>query len=335
MKNQIDNELLAKYLFGESTQDENQLVEDWLKSDPENKKMLNNLMLIFSESEENFDSSDIDTLWNDLAVKAGINTNKNNIIRLSQKKKTELPVFTFTKYLRYAAVFIFIITVPYFIYNQFSNSLEIIEVPFGEQAKITLGDNTQIFLDAGSRLKYPAEFEKDVREVNLSGEAYFSVSPDPQKPFIVHVKNTIVQVLGTQFNIRAWEEDKVVVSVSEGKVAFSIDEKDKKVVLVKGFASTLLPGGVLAEPYKIDLEKSSSWIHGEITLSNVSFNEVFKQLERWHNLKFKFENNDVLKEKVSIFIQKNSLEKSLEIISKLTSSDFKKEGDEIIFTPIN
>ncbi|MFC2134848.1 FecR family protein [Bacteroidota bacterium] len=336
MKTDIDNELLGKYLSGESTSDEKRLIEDWLNSDPENKKILNKLMLVFNNTEESFDSSDIDTLWNDLAAKAGISRQEDiNIFRLPRREKSEFIKFPFTRLLKYAAVFILAIALPYFIFTQVSNDLELIEVPFGEQSTITLSDNTKITLDAGSTLEFPSEFDGGTREVYLYGEAYFTVSPDPQKPFIVHVKNTTVQVLGTKFNIRAWEENKIIVSVSEGKVEFAIEEADKSVVLGKGFASKLLSGNELAEPYEIDLGKSSSWINGEITLSNVSFKEVFNQLERWHNLNFNFADTKILDEKVSIFIQKNSLDKSLDVISKLTSSEFTKVGNEITFSTIN
>jgi transmembrane sensor len=87
-----------------------------------------------------------------------------------------------------------------------------------------------VLLNQNSKLTYPEAFAADNREVELTGEAFFDVKPDPTKPFRIHVRNTTVQVLGTSFSIRAYNED-VRVAVRTGKVKFSA--KNKEVTLIK------------------------------------------------------------------------------------------------------
>ena len=89
-----------------------------------------------------------------------------------------------------------------------------------ELKEITLSDGTKVKLDAGSSIKFPDKFEDDKREVFLNGEAYFKVTSDLQTPFIVHTNQAEITVLGTKFNVRAWDQThKVAVVVVDGKVS--------------------------------------------------------------------------------------------------------------------
>ncbi len=95
-------------------------------------------------------------------------------------------------------------------------------IPYGNQSRLVLSDNTVVWLNAGSRLVYPSRFEDKTREVLLFGEAFFEVSKDEKKPFIVKTSDLQIKVLGTQFNISAYTEDKVIQTVlKEGSVSIS------------------------------------------------------------------------------------------------------------------
>ncbi len=88
------------------------------------------------------------------------------------------------------------------------------------RAVLELADGSKIWLNADSKLSYPEQFSAHSREVFLTGEAFFQVASSPQKPFIVHLNKGTIRVLGTSFNVRAYENEPVQTSVSTGKVAF-------------------------------------------------------------------------------------------------------------------
>jgi len=91
----------------------------------------------------------------------------------------------------------------------------------GTKSVIELSDGSKVWLNADSKIQYPALFAGDTREIFLNGEAFFEVAKNPQKPFIIHLAKGTVRVLGTSFNIRAYDNEKVVeTSVATGKVAF-------------------------------------------------------------------------------------------------------------------
>ena len=102
-----------------------------------------------------------------------------------------------------------------------SKAMNQLIIPYGNQSKLTLADNTVVWLNAGSRLVYPTAFKGKTREVLLFGEAYFEVAKNPEKPFIVNTSDAQIKVLGTQFNVSAYAEDKVIQTVlKEGSVEF-------------------------------------------------------------------------------------------------------------------
>src|SRR5688572_15893212 len=91
----------------------------------------------------------------------------------------------------------------------------------GTKSTITLTDGSKVWLNADSKLQYPEVFSGNLREVYLNGEAFFEVTKNPSRPFIIHLANGTVRVLGTSFNIRAYDNEKTVeTSVTTGKVAF-------------------------------------------------------------------------------------------------------------------
>jgi len=104
----------------------------------------------------------------------------------------------------------------------------------GNRTKIVLPDGSQVWLNAGSNLDYNnSVFNKDLREVTLNGEAYFDVTRDPEKPFIIHTKKMDIKVLGTVFNVRSYSDEKIAeAALIKGSIEVTLkDRKDQKIVL--------------------------------------------------------------------------------------------------------
>jgi hypothetical protein len=151
-------------------------------------------------------------------------------------------------------------------------------VPAAKDYKVVLSDGTEIWLNADSRLRFPFNFNGNSREITLlSGEAYVKAAPDPSKPFIIHTPNSTIQVLGTEFNINAYDRNTVRVSLVSGAVKMNA-----------GRSSTLIkPGmeavytdkqGLLTRPF--DSRKVLSWRDGKHFFVNAPMTEICAILAR-------------------------------------------------------
>ena len=182
---------------------------------------------------------------------------------------------------------------------------------------MVLSDGTRITLDAGSKLKCPDIF-KDTRDVYLTGEAYFEVAHDQNRPFRVHANHALVQVLGTKFNVRAWNENPAVsVAVVEGKVSLGHVGKTKsnQAIIPKGYYSLLPDQGLPSTPTQVDIKQYLGWMHNEIRFRDVTVRETLAQLERWYNLEFVVNDESILKQRITVHIQQTNIDDLLELIS--------------------
>lgn len=175
--------------------------------------------------------------------------------------------------------------------EQNTSTLNQIIIPYGKRSEITLADGTHIWLNSGSQLSYPTKFKSDSREVFLTGEAFFDVKANPEKPFYVITRDVKIKVLGTRFNVSSYAEDNTVQTVLiKGKVTAGKN---------KLFAGTidLIPGERLRfdksnsnlTKDKVDVQLYSSWVNGYLIFKNMPITEVFTKLKRFYNQEISIE----------------------------------------------
>ncbi|MBD3378608.1 DUF4974 domain-containing protein, partial [candidate division KSB1 bacterium] len=213
--------------------------------------------------------------------------------------------------------------------------LKTIKVEKGQRVTATLPDGSFIHLDSGSELTYPETFA-DARKVYLKGEAYFEVKHNPQKPFLVYAHHALVQVLGTKFNIRAWDKaSDVIVLVKEGTVSLEATTllEPEKVILGKNNLSTLAPKGSPTSPVLADVEKHLAWLHYEMNFRDAPVKEILAQLSRWYNLEFITDDPDILDIRLSVHLKKTNMDHVLEVIAILTNTQINKKGHVIELVP--
>jgi len=166
-----------------------------------------------------------------------------------------------------------------------SSAINKVIIPYGKRSEIMLADGTHIWLNSGSQLSYPTEFKSDSREVYLSGEAFFDIKPNPEKPFYVITRDIRIKVLGTSFNVSSYEEDNTSQTVLfKGKVSAGKNQLFSKTV-------ELMPGermiynkknrGLTKD--KVDTKFYASWIGGYLIFENEPITEIYKKLERYYN----------------------------------------------------
>ncbi|SKB39788.1 FecR family protein [Daejeonella lutea] len=168
------------------------------------------------------------------------------------------------------------------------NKFNTIETPRGGQFQIVLPDGSKVWLNAASSLKYPVQFSKDERKVDLQGEGYFEIAKDRERPFRVRSNNQTVEVLGTHFNISAYEEEKsIFTTLLEGSV---------KILTTEGLSRTMKPGeqSELSAGGKLNISQVNTsyavaWKEGKFIFRNEPLPSVMRKLARWYNVDVVYE----------------------------------------------
>jgi transmembrane sensor len=168
-----------------------------------------------------------------------------------------------------------------------SNQYNTIEIPMGGKYQIVLPDGSKVWLNSATTLRFPVNFSKKVREVELKGEAYFEIVKKIDLPFKVISKNHLVEVLGTHFNVNAYnDESSIKTTLLEGKVRVSNASNKNTVILKPGEQSKYDNTFTVA---KVDSQISIAWKEGYFRFDNADLNSVMRQLSRWYGVKIRYE----------------------------------------------
>ncbi|GJM29469.1 MAG: hypothetical protein DHS20C17_21040 [Cyclobacteriaceae bacterium] len=159
--------------------------------------------------------------------------------------------------------------------------------PTGHKSKITLPDNSVIYLNSESTLCYQKGFSDSIRYVKLKGEAYFEVEPDATRPFVVDTEGITTMALGTSFNIRNYPEDCTIkVSLLTGKVKVTDNQADNEVFLEPMEHVAFTKDNRALKMSQLDQDDKSVWKDGVLVFRNNSFQHIIKSLERTYDVDF-------------------------------------------------
>jgi ferric-dicitrate binding protein FerR (iron transport regulator) len=206
----------------------------------------------------------------------------------------------------------------------------------GTKSTIVLPDGSTIWLNADSKIKYPAAFAGPLREVYLSGEAFFDVAKDPQKPFVIHLSKGTVKVLGTSFNIRAYENEKLIeTSVATGRVAFiparstTLQQPDTIYITPNNKVRySLNDDQVNLEPTAAAEDKA--WTEGKLIFKALTLEEIATALERNFGKKAVFVDEAPKHYRLTGAFENNSLEDILFYLSKTKSFNYTITNTELL-----
>ncbi|HWK02136.1 MAG TPA: FecR domain-containing protein [Puia sp.] len=265
---------------------------------------------------------------------------------------TESPVIETPRILRWkrllaAAILLPLIALSIWLFTHPSPRTELVEKynQKGIRSIIILPDGSKIWLNADSRLKYPASFPNNLREVYLEGEAFFEIAKNPQRPFIVHLPKGNVQVLGTSFDIRAYgDEELMSTSVATGLVAFVPDAAGRNnqraatpvtaqptagkdaaadsVYLTPNHKAVydFQSGKINVAP--TDAEADRGWINGIMTFSNESLGRIATELERAFGKPIKFRSVALAQYRYTATFKNNTEEEILSTLRRVKSFHF-------------
>ncbi|MBE9460511.1 FecR family protein [Dyadobacter subterraneus] len=325
----ISDELLARFLAETANEQEIAEVKNWLDSAPENKKQLADFELIWEKTSElssNHITVDTDAAWDKIRMQMKAkNPAPENLPDLKQETITrELPVnkkFSFPVWIA-AAVSVTILAFGWFIFKTQSDTPEQIQIATtNNTGETTLPDGTRVFLNYNSSISYPENFSGDIRSVALKGEAFFDVKPDASHPFVIDANGTMVRVLGTSFNVKAYKKELVRVDVKTGKVRVS--KNNKKIELTKGESAEVLNDTLKSMRADANIMSYKTQVYD---FNSTNLGDVVNTLREGYHSDIRLSNQKLAQCRLTISFQKEPLDTTLSVIAETLELHLRKEG---------
>jgi transmembrane sensor len=318
--------LIARLLCGEATNIEKDELNHWIGESPANKRLFNETQRIWEKSQSYFSASEISSDRDKI---------KSQISQYSNKamKTIGLPTWLF----RVAAILALPIMLGigwYLGSSENGTETQMCEVtaPKGQISKCILADGTEVWLNAASTIKYDPSLTGNTREVSLEGEAYFKVSKNKDKPFVVNTKYAQIKVLGTVFNLKAYSgESNIETTLEEGSVAFSLNGSETKPVVLK-------PGEQLVyniQEKKITLGMVETYLHtawkdGKFVFKDADLRTIITELERLYDVRIHFDNDSLSNLHFrGMFEYEQNIFSALETLERTTKIKYRMNGRDI------
>lgn len=212
-----------------------------------------------------------------------------------------------------------------------NNQYNTITTPKGVQYQLTLPDGTMVWINAASSLKFPVSFDGDKREVSLTGEAYFEVAKNKAASFTVHAKSNDIQVLGTHFNVMAYDDEEATnTTLLEGKVKV-VAENGNSVLLKPNQQAQYKEGGNIKVKNNVDVEEVMAWKNNFFVFRDADIETIMRQLSRWYNI------NITYKGKVKYLFQaeiprNQAMDSVLKALSLTGNVHFEVKGNDVTVT---
>lgn len=176
--------------------------------------------------------------------------------------------------------------------SEAGNLLNTVSTPKGGEFQVVLSDGTRAWLNSGSSITFPAAFSGSERHVQIAGEVYFEVAKNKHKPFKVGLKDMEIEVLGTHFNVMAYEDEyNTATTLLEGSVKVKTlnSKTPESKILIPGQQASLTHAHF--DIKKVDMEEVMAWKNGYFMFNNENIQSVMRKLSRWYNVEVEYEGN--------------------------------------------
>lgn len=215
--------------------------------------------------------------------------------------------------------------------NRYKQIPNIVSVNSGQRAGITLPDGTVVYLNSESKLTYTPDFNEDLREVVLEGEAFFDVIPNKEKPFIVKTSVFDVEVLGTSFNVSVYKDENIVeTALIEGKVKLTMGKCSSGPVYLTPSQKFVYSKKERKGSISImDEDSELAWKQGILAFNAVPLTEVFRKIERWYGVKIHYDKDTIVNDKFTGQFKMISIQEMMNILRMHYNLKFKIENNNI------
>ena len=344
----IDNipyELIAAYLAGETSEEQNTALFEWVDSAPENNLIFHELKAVWGAS---FASSEDMTRSGEIIRKNVLSKKRRDMILKPLSRVVCLVGAVCIGFL--ASLFI----------NSNNNKEEetttqiVTLAPAGEvtlctmpgqKAEATLPDGTKVWLNSGTVLSYPAAYGIEARTATLvEGEVFMEVAKNEEIPFVLNTSNGFIKVYGTSFNVRNYSDDEsMTISLKEGSIEYFDADNKSKVLMVPGQKIVLDKADESSKEQEVPKEKSlgamvldkcdveveSVWRFGELKIERKSFMDVMAEMERWYGVEIEVSGAVPYDSYYWMTIKTESLREMLGLIQKITPFSYRIDGKDV------
>lgn len=306
MDNRIKN-LFERYQSGKASEQERKIVESWFDGLETEQHEL-------SEQEKE-------------ALLAPVDRAIDAMLLKPQRS------FIHNRYLQAAAIALLALGAGLFTYQYSSNkkaqviSYTLITAPRGAKKRVTLADGSFVFLNSGSTVRIPSDFNTKSRQLALTGEAYFEVKHDAAKPFTIHTGKLLITDLGTAFDVKAYPEDRDIrVAVESGKVQVNKNNPGGRSELLAGSITRNLqlvynPQNDVHFVNRVKTSDIIAWQHNRLSFDNASFEEIAPLLERWYNVKVKLNGRSACR-RYTVSFDNEPVDRVLNVMTRLAGISY-------------
>ena len=310
--------LLERYLAGEASARDAEIVRAWLAEDAAHAQLLADLRLIKHVANDTPPPTSVDAAWMQAVKTLGLRRKPRVLRRLLMVA------------LAAAAVLIAVIGGGR-VLRRAPQWKEYATAP-AQRMVIRLQDGTQVTIAPKSRVRYTADFSRAHRDLYLDGEAYFQVAPDSQRPLRVHTSASITEDLGTAFVVRAYgDQNATEVVVIEGRVSLSRAETTSPaVVLGLRDLGRLDASGPATVRRGVDVDRYLAWTKGVLAFDGTPLSEVMPALERWYNVEIRLSDSALAARRLTATFENEPIDLVLKRIA-LTLGLLVERGDGSVF----
>lgn len=313
MNEQEITELITKMLANEASDDEKLRLEQWRNQHADNEMQFQQTRLIWDNAALFKDEVDTDAAWEKFSA------------RLRASRKT----ISLRYYLQIAAAIIFVAGLGLIVTRFMPGGTQTVQTASNEVKQITLPDGSIAWLNHDSKLEYEKEFEGKTRAIKLNGEAFFEVVKNPEQPFVITSAHSVTTVLGTSFNLTAYDSTgDVNLTVATGKVSFVSTKTRNEVLVTANQSATITVEGETIKASGADMNELA-WQTKKLVFNEAPLSEVFKSLEHYFNVKIIVTNPDINKCPLNATFVDPSLQKTLDQITKSLSLSYELKGKKV------
>ncbi len=363
----MDSNLIYKYLSGELDENQVKKLFKWVKSSENNRKFFAEIKNSWVGAKVQQEKPEVDLLHDFELLTIRLNQKKKpkkSVLRIKNPKKSGSSIGLWL--VRIAAVFLLLYSLggtAYYLYNSGQSAYNVISTKRGEKSHLVLSDGTKIWLNSETTLKYPVNFKRKNVNVFLEGEAYFEVSRNKSRKFIVNASTLNITVLGTSFNVKSYSDERMVeTTLEKGKISITgtggekalsktvvlrpnqratfiknsdkifvsdIPEESKEKALINIFKkpgdvhATKKPNLILS--YRENTKLYTSWKDGQLVFKSERFEDLARRMERWYDINIEIKSQELKDSKYTGIFEKETIEQALKALS--LSLPFKYEID--------